>query len=129
MNGNAILLLLLLFTVGRSRRMQRLNFAQLRTLAFEAGFIGSAADTAAAVALAESGGDPAAEGDLALGVSRGLWQINMRAHPEFDGVRLFEQDYNAKAAFLVSSHGTNWNPWTTFRNGAYRKYLPAGSNA
>ena len=62
-------------------------------------------------------------------VDRGLWQINVRAHPEFDPIRLFEQDYNARAAFLVSSHGTNWNPWTTFKNGAYRKYLPAGSNA
>jgi len=129
MNGDAVLLLLLLFTVGRARRMQRLNVAQLRELALMAGFLGSAADIAAAVAMAESGGDPAAEGDLTLGVSRGLWQINMRAHPEFDPIRLFEQDYNARAAFLVSSHGTNWKPWTTFKTGAYRKYLPAGSNA
>lgn len=129
MNGNAVLLLLLLLTVGRARRMTRLNFSQLRVLAIEAGFIGSAADIAAAVALAESGGDPGSEGDLTLGVSRGLWQINLRAHPEFDPIRLFEQDYNAKAAYLVSSHGTNWKPWTTFNNGAYRKYLPTGSNA
>ena len=126
MNGNAVLLLLLLFTVGRARRMTKLNVAQLRELALMAGFLGSAADIAAAVAMAESGGDPSAEGDLTLGLSRGLWQINVRAHPEFDPIRLFEQDYNARAAFLVSSHGTNWNPWTTFKNGAYRKYLPAG---
>lgn len=130
MNASAGLFLLLLLAMGRGRgHVQRLNVAQLRQLALMAGFAGQSADVAAAVAMAESGGDPAAEGDLTLGISRGLWQINVRAHPDFDAVRLFDPEYNARAAYLVSSHGTSWTPWTNYRNGAYKKYMPGGGNA
>lgn len=130
MNAKTALLLLALYLVSRkARAVTHFTVAQLRTVALMAGFTGQAADIAAAVAMAESGGNPDAEGDLTLGVSRGLWQINLKAHPDFDPVRLFDPNYNAQAAFLVSSRGTNWKPWTAFNNGSYKKYLPAGSNA
>jgi hypothetical protein len=79
--------------------------------------------TAAAVAMAESGGDPWAQGDPhgpsapspnGTSTSFGLWQVNHPAHPEFDPQRLLETDYNARAAFVISNGGTRWTPWSTF---------------
>lgn len=104
-----------------------LTFSELRDLAVKHGFPDP--DTAAAVAMAESSGDPHAEGDRdpAIGPSRGLWQINInrKAHPEYATANLFDPDVNAQAAFAVSSGGTNWKPWSTFNSGAYKKYMPA----
>ena len=80
-------------------------------------------ELAAAVAMAESGGNANAVGDLYLGGSYGLWQINSKAHPQFSVAMLFDPTYNARAAFEVSKGGTDWTPWTTFRTGAYRQYL------
>ena len=97
-----------------------LSLAQLTELAASVGFPDPA--LAAAVAMAESGGNPLALGDA--GTSFGLWQIHQPAHPEFDASRLMEPDYNGRAAMLVSKAGTDWSPWTMFRNGTYRKFMP-----
>jgi hypothetical protein len=98
---------------------------------------------AAAVAMAESGGDPAIVADTrslsdaeihtrfnvpaAIRVSKelsvGLWQINTLAHPTYDAASLKDPDYNANAAFVISNRGTNWGPWRGYTSGAYRKYL------
>ena len=102
-----------------------LSLAKLRELAVRTGFPDP--DTAAAVAMAESGGNPSVRGDPQFGGSVGLWQINLPAHPEFDAKRLVEPDYNAHAALAISRNGTDWKPWTTFRNGAYLKYMPSAS--
>jgi hypothetical protein len=120
----ALLVLVLVLGAGKARGKVRLSLAQLRTLASEVGFTGDAVNVAAAVAMAESGGDPDAFGDVGLGFSRGLFQVNQRFHPEFDTVRLFDPVYNAQAALLISKHGADWTPWSTFKNGAYRKYMP-----
>jgi soluble lytic murein transglycosylase-like protein len=80
-------------------------------------------ELAAAVAMAESGGNPNAVGDLYLGGSYGLWQINSKAHPQYSVAMLFDPAYNARAAFEISKGGNDWSPWTTFRTGAYRQYL------
>lgn len=82
---------------------------------------------AAAVAMAESGGDPFALGDA--GQSFGLWQVNLPAHPEWRGreQELFDPMTNARAALAISRGGVSWHPWSTFNSGAYRKYL--GSDA
>ena len=78
--------------------------------------------------MAESGGNPDAVGDVALGGSIGLWQIYTVAHPEYDAQRLTDPPYNAQAAYAISSSGTNWTPWSTYNSGAYEKYYtgPAG---
>ena len=82
------------------------------------------ANTAAAIAMAESHGDSRAVGDN--GDSIGLWQIHVPSAPREFKQRdaLFHPGVNAQAAFAISSGGTNWQPWTTYRNGAYKRYLP-----
>lgn len=102
-----------------------LSFAQLRALAAAAlpAASSQALDTAAAIALAESAGRPGAVSSTG---DYGLWQINHRAHPNYDTGRLLaEPAYNARAMAEISSGGTNWAPWVTFKTGAYKRFLPA----
>jgi hypothetical protein len=96
------------------------NFAQLRALAVGLHFPDP--DTAAAIAMAESGGDPSALGDN--GTSYGLWQIHLPAHPEYNAQSLLDANYNAVAAFAISDSGTNWTPWSTYNSGAYEAFMP-----
>jgi hypothetical protein len=98
----------------------RLTLDQIRAVAARAGFPDPS--LAAAVAMAESGGYTGAVGDVDLGRSVGLWQINLPSHPQYDPQSLLDPTYNASAAFAISAGGTNWNPWTTFRTGAYKAY-------
>lgn len=95
-----------------------MTLAQLRALAASIGFLDP--DLAAAVAMAESGGNAGAVGDE--GTSFGLWQIHTPAHPEYDANLLLEADYNARAAYAISSGGTVWQPWSTYNSGAYLKF-------
>jgi hypothetical protein len=98
------------------------NLSQLQQLAASVGFPDPA--LAAAVAMAESGGNPNAYNTEG---SYGLWQIDIVYHPEFqsDPTVLFDPTTNAQAAYSISSRGANWNPWTTYRTGAYlRWYTP-----
>lgn len=81
--------------------------------------------TAAAVALAESGGDPAAVGRNQDGSrDRGLWQINSRWHPEVSDACAFDPGCNARAAFAISDGWTDFSPWTTYTSGAYLRFMP-----
>lgn len=118
-----ILVLLLLVGTAQSRR-KSLSLVQLRALAQRAGFPDP--DVAAAVAMAESGGYPGAVGDG--GISRGLWQINIAAHPQMAWDDLFDPDKNAKAALQLSNGGADWTPWTMYRNGAYKRFLGGGAS-
>jgi lysozyme-like protein len=122
--GEALVFLLLLAFSAPQKRM--LTLGQLRALAVSVGFPNP--DLAAAIAMAESGGNILALGDIMLGHSYGLWQINARAHPEYDVAQLVDPTYNAKAALEISHRGTNWQPWTTFKSGAYKKYMPPGAS-
>lgn len=111
-----------------------LSVTQIYRLATQAGFPILTAVIATAVALAESSGHPndinddPATGDL----SYGLWQINMigdlgPARRKTFGIssndQLLDPATNAKAAYILSNHGLNFNAWSTFKNGAYKKYL------
>lgn len=88
-----------------------------------AGFSGFDLGVAVAIAYAESSGNPAAIGDVDLGVSVGLWQINLAAHPEYSQDELLDPQTNANAAFAVySAAGNSFSPWTTFNTGAYNQY-------
>lgn len=106
----------------------------LRELLASVGFKGTALNTAEAVARAESGGNAAAHNDTpATGDnSYGLFQINMlgamgpsrlKAYGLASNNDLLDPTTNAKVAYAMSGGGTNWSPWSTFKNGAYRKFL------
>jgi hypothetical protein len=91
------------------------------------------AQTAAAIAMAESGGVPNALGDS--GDSVGLWQVDTAFHPGLSKVDLTNPNFNAQQAINISGNGGNWTPWSTYCSsgngvncvnpggGAYRKYL------
>lgn len=36
---------------------------------------------------------------------------------------LLDPIYNAHAAFVISKGGTDWSPWSTFRNGTYLPFV------
>lgn len=103
----------------------KLSLDALRRLAGATGFPDP--NLAAAVAMAESAGDPNAKNISAIEASYGLWQINVRAHPKYNVQRLSDPAYNARAAFEVSTWGTDWTPWTAYTttdpNLSYKRYL------
>ncbi len=106
----------------------RLSDAQIAQAAAGAGFSGNALVTAVAIAIAESGGDAGnTTGDG--GTSWGLWQIHWTVHPQFNRAQLTDPNYNAAAAWQLSGGGSTWQPWTTYKTGAYRSYLSRAQNA
>jgi hypothetical protein len=129
----SLLSMLLLAALGRGRASSsggRMSYAQIRDLAARTGFPDP--DIAAAIAMAESHGDPSARnvhgprpGELPE-CSIGLWQVNVLAHRQYDPVKLTDPSYNARAAYEISQRGTDWTPWSTYRHGDYRAYLPEG---
>lgn len=119
-----------LFAVGGGVLLtNRLNITDLQQLATDAGF-GSDANLAAAVAMAESSGNPAAIGDVNVPVtgsnSYGLWQINSHFHPEFgpNFQSLLDPAVNASAAYSIYQQaGFSFSPWSTYKNGAYLAFM------
>lgn len=104
----------------------KLSAGELLQLAQQAGS-GGDPSTAAAVALAESGGDPSAVGrndDQWGSRDRGLWQINDHWHPEVSDGCAFDPGCSARAAYTISSGWTDFSPWATYQSGAYRQFLP-----
>jgi hypothetical protein len=111
--------------------------AQLEQLWIAAGGNPNEADTAAAIAQAESGGCQYAKAgptddrpvkectyrQTTLENSYGLWQINRDAHPDFTAAELYTPAGNAAAAVTIAQAGVDFGPWTTFTDGAYFSYL------
>lgn len=96
------------------------SYAQLKALWINNGGNPAVADVAAAIAMAESGGDPNATNVNTNGsTDRGYWQINSvhGSQSTFDPIA------NVKAAINISNNGANWSPWTTYTSGAYKKFL------
>lgn len=94
------------------------------------GFSGNGLVLSVAVALAESSGwtravlvDPDCSRD------RGLWQINSYWHGEVPDAQAFDPDGAARAAYRISSGGTDWTPWTTYVSGAYRAHMTQAQQA
>lgn len=106
------------------------TFDQLKALWISAGGNATAAAVAAAVALAESGGNPNAfNGNGGRSQDRGLWQINSvhGAQSTFDPMA------NARAAVAISNNGSNWKPWcVAYTDGACGtkggRYDPTGGS-
>ena len=120
--------------------MPQLSALEIETVWVQAGGNASAKDEAAAIALAESGGDPTRINNTAypdrpgyhppaLGnlpeYSVGLWQINLLAHPQYTEAQLLTQDGNAAAAITISANGQLWGAWSTYRTEAYYSNLNA----
>jgi len=97
------------------------TYSQLMALWVQAGGSRLYAPIAAAVAMAESGGNSTAINTSNANGSTdlGLWQINS-IHGQLSTTNPLA---NAKAAVKISSGGKNWNPWVAYTTGAYAKYL------
>jgi hypothetical protein len=101
----------------------------LAQLWIDAGGNPALANTMAAIALAESGGQTGATNKNTNGtIDRGLWQINS-SHSQFNAQQLLNDPlYNAQAAVSVfKSQGLT--AWTTYSSGAYRNFLAGAANA
>jgi Lysozyme like domain len=79
---------------------------------------------AAAIAMAESGGNPKAVADTPAELSVGLWQINLKAHKQYTRPQMENPLLNAKAAFAISRQGKDWRPWGAYTNGSYKRFVP-----
>jgi len=115
------------------------SHGDLETLWKNAGGDPLQANTAAAIAQAESDGclyakaGPTDDRPVKICTYRhtnsensyGLWQINRRAHPQYSAATLYTAAGNARAAVAISDHGHNWTPWSTYLDGAYKQYLVA----
>ena len=109
--------------------MANLSQAQIAMYARSAGM--SSPEIMAAIAMAESGGNPYAHNAIPPDNSYGLWQINMigsmgPARRQQYGIssndELYNPAVNAKAAAkILSSQGLS--AWSTYTSGAYKKYL------
>lgn len=79
---------------------------------------------AVAVALAESGGqikrsdNPNKDGSY----DWGPWQINDKAHAVSDTAKT-NVGANWALAYQISDRGTNWTPWTTYKQGKYLAFM------
>lgn len=107
--------------------------AQTYAYARQAGFAPDTAVIAAAIAMAESGDNPKARGDVNLetsywGPSVGLMQIRtVKAQTgtgqDRDITKLSDPLQNMIAAYNISNKGRDFSPWTTFTSGKYRQFL------
>lgn len=122
------------------------SLQEVTAVAASTGLTGDALATAVAIAgwsgspsSGESGGNPDAAGDQSLangkwGPSIGLWQVRSLNAERGTGAtrdanRLTDPSFNARSMHAISSGGTNWQPWTIFTNGAYRKNLDQAREA
>jgi Lysozyme like domain len=92
------------------------NYAQLEGIWIAAGGNKQTAAMAAAIAMAESGGNSQASNTNSNGsIDRGLWQINSSN----GSGSTFDVMTNARTAVQMSNNGTNWRPWcTAYSDGA-----------
>jgi|SRR6185295_2525834 hypothetical protein len=117
--------------------MPNLTMAQAYAYARQAGFDPAAATVAAAIAMAESGLNPGARGDVGLetsywGPSVGLMQIRtVRTQTGTGGDRdisiLSDPLQNMVAAYHISHGGKDWSPWSTYNDQKYRQFLGQAS--
>lgn len=103
------------------------SYDDLLGFAQQAGFSGSSANTIAAIALAESGGNPYAINHADPGGSYGLTQINGAAWGPAAANTLGNPLEAFRQAFSISNGGQNFTPWSTYNSGAYLQNLPGGS--
>ena len=96
--------------------MTTFSFSDLEQIWTNNGGAAAFAPIAAAIAMAESGGNSDAIGHNSNGsVDQGLWQINSSN----GALSTTDINGNARAAVQMSNNGTNWKPWcTAYSDGA-----------
>lgn len=123
--------------------MTTLSYEYVYALGRSVGLSKDQATIATAIAVAESGLNPNNLGDATLSKygSRGLWQIFTGAHnPAELGIGsgawtpglvsdLEDPKINAHAMWLISGHGTNWHPWSTFQHDSHLQFMPKAKAA
>lgn len=114
--------------------MATLTSEQIAQVAVNAGF--PAQDltnliTCVAIAKAESSGrtDNVNSANTNGTIDRGLWQINSVHDEKLPGQDRFDPNVNAQLMMMISSGGKNWQPWSTYNNGAYNSHTSEVSNA
>ncbi len=97
----------------------------IRTLWTSAGGNPAVANTAAAIAMAESSGrTDALSQNPDGGTNVGLWQLDTRGvGAGYSVEQLRDPATNARVAVMGSLNGANWSPWQTYVEGTYRKFL------
>lgn len=114
------------------------NHAQLENLWIAVGGRAADADTAAAIAQAESGGDstairnseyrnlpnyrppdPGAQPEFSVG----LWQVNLLQHTQYNELEMLDPTLNARAALQIYVARGNFSDWTTWKDGTYSIHL------
>ena len=112
------------------------NALEIADYARRAGWPDELIPTAVAIAMAESMGDPEAEGDVKAGEksakwgpSLGWWQIrSLDAERGTGGFRdadlLRDRLTNAQAALAAYRERGSFEPWTVYTSGKYEQYLP-----
>lgn len=119
-----------------SRRLPADVYADL----LAAGFSPSAAVTMTAIAGGESGYDTSGLGDTSIqtgqwGPSYGLYQIRtLRAETGKGTPRDIQwlaasPAHQAQAAYLISSGGSNFAPWTVYTTGRWQQFVAAAQDA
>lgn len=105
--------------------ISRYTYAQLEALWIQAGGDRASAPIMAAIAMAESGGNPTATNHNHDGsIDRGLWQINS-VH---GNLSTFDPMANAKAAVSIKNGPQGFSAWVTYTSGAYRQFLQNGAS-
>lgn len=106
------------------------SYDDLISLAIYAGFSQTAAPTAAAIALAESGGRSDATNTNKNGSKDyGLWQINSIHAAILKGGNWKDGPDNAEMAYKVyRNSGKSFRPWVTYNSGSYKQFMK-GDNA
>ena len=112
------------------------DFGELELLARRAGFDPQDSPTIAAIALAESGGDPNAHNPRYPDNSYGLMQVNMLDEPGYMLGAERRQRYGLKSNEELKDPLTNMRAakdifdtqglgaWSVYKSGAYKDYLP-----
>jgi hypothetical protein len=115
--------------------MTTLNQTQIAQALSQAGFTAAEIPTAYAIIMAESGGNPNAHNSTPPDDSYGLAQINMYGslgparRKQFgitSNAALYDVATNLKAMHAIYK-SSGWNAWSTYKSGAYKKYVPSTS--
>ena len=102
---------------------------EIKAYCLSRGFTDSQAETMAAIALAESGGNNGAHALTSKEDSYGIYQINRLAWPMYS-VNCCRDIYcSTGAAYAISKQGTDFTPWSVYKDGKYKKHLPIGAAA
>jgi hypothetical protein len=105
-----------------------MSVGDMKAAALRAGFEEEPANIMAATAMAESGGNPHAANEVGEH-SYGITQINADAHGPVAREALGNPDRAMQLAYKISEGGTNFAPWTMFKNGQYKQYLGQAQQA